>query len=49
MNSKGRIVQRKKRRCGKILTILRAEIAEKYGAPVYPQQPPTTAIFPDEK
>lgn len=29
------------------LTIFRAEIAEKYGAPVYSRHPPTTAIFPD--
>lgn len=29
------------------LTILRAEIAAKYGAPVYSRQPPITAILPD--
>lgn len=28
------------------LTSFRAEIAVKYGAPVYSRQPPTTAIFP---
>lgn len=29
-----------------ILTIFRADIAEKYGAPVYSRHPPITAIFP---
>ena len=28
------------------LTIFKAEIAEKYGAPVYSRHPPITAIFP---
>ena len=28
------------------LTIFKAEMAEKYGAPVYSRQPPITAIFP---
>ena len=28
------------------LTIFKAEIAAKYGAPVYSRQPPITAIFP---
>lgn len=31
------------------LTIFKAEMAEKYGAPVYSRQPPTTAIFPDRE
>lgn len=31
------------------LTILKADIAEKYGAPVYSRQPPTTAIFPGKE
>lgn len=29
------------------LTIFKAEIAAKYGAPVYSRHPPITAIFPD--
>lgn len=32
-----------------ILTILRAEIAAKYGAPVYSRHPPITAIFPEKE
>lgn len=32
-----------------VLTIFKAEIAAKYGAPVYSRQPPITAIFPDLK
>jgi len=31
------------------LTIFKAEIAAKYGAPVYSRHPPITAIFPDLK
>lgn len=44
----GRRVQRRDREAKKKgkLTIFRAEIAEKYGAPVYSRQPPITAIFP---
>lgn len=30
-----------------VLTIFKAEMAAKYGAPVYSRQPPITAIFPD--
>lgn len=30
------------------LTIFNAEIAAKYGAPVYSRHPPITAIFPDQ-
>lgn len=29
------------------LTILKADMAEKYGAPVYSRHPPMTAILPD--
>lgn len=36
-----------KKRRGRALTIFKAEIAEKYGAPVYSRQPPITAIFPE--
>lgn len=37
-----------KEKAGKYsLTIFKAEIAEKYGAPVYSRHPPITAIFPD--
>lgn len=32
-----------------VLTIFKAEIAAKYGAPVYSRHPPITAIFPDLK
>lgn len=32
--------------CSQKLTILRADMAAKYGAPVYSLQPPTTAILP---
>lgn len=31
----------------KLLTIFKAEMAAKYGAPVYSRHPPITAIFPD--
>ena len=40
--------KRKKKRRGRELTIFKAEIAEKYGAPVYSRQPPITAIFPEK-
>lgn len=33
----------------RILTIFKAEIAEKYGAPVYSRHPPTIAIFPGRR
>lgn len=38
---------KKEKSRGRELTIFKAEIAEKYGAPVYSRQPPITAIFPE--
>lgn len=32
-----------------VLTSFRADIAAKYGAPVYSRHPPITAIFPGKK
>lgn len=37
-----------KGRGDKVLTIFKADIAAKYGAPVYSRHPPITATFPDE-
>jgi hypothetical protein len=41
--------KKKKEIGGRTITIFRAEIAAKYGAPVYSRHPPITAIFPERK